>query len=85
MLDLLDPEEAGRPPMATKDYPDEFQADATALNSSTPGATYKSVAADLGINRATLREWTLRERDRRDVATVVVKSAASTELFQSGH
>ncbi|MEV6289412.1 IS3 family transposase [Streptomyces sp. NPDC051896] len=54
--------------MAMKDYSDEFKADAVALFESTPGATYKSIAADLGIYRATLREWVLRDRDRRGVA-----------------
>ncbi|MGW0998326.1 transposase [Streptomyces sp. NPDC002523] len=67
ILDLLDPEEARTPPMAMKDYSDEFKADAVALYESTPGATYKSIAADLGINRATLREWVLRDRARRGV------------------
>jgi hypothetical protein len=65
ILDLLDPEEARRPPMAMKDYSDEFKADAVALYESTPRATYNSIAADLGINRATLREWVLRDRERR--------------------
>lgn len=51
--------------MAMKDYSDEFKADAVALYESTPGATYKSIAADLGVNRATLREWVLRDRERR--------------------
>ncbi|MFJ3338423.1 IS3 family transposase [Streptomyces sp. NPDC086766] len=53
--------------MAMKDYSDEFRADAVALYESTPGATYKSIAADLGINRATLRLWVLRDRERRGV------------------
>ena len=57
ILDLLDPE----------DYSDEFKADAVALYESTPGATYKSIAADSGINRATLREGVLRDRGRRGV------------------
>jgi len=26
-----------------------------------PGVIYKSIAADLGISRATLREWVLRD------------------------
>ena len=56
--------------MAMKDYSDEFKADAVALYESTPGATYKSIAADLGINRATLREWVLRDRERRGVSAV---------------
>ncbi len=34
--------------MAMKDYSDEFKADAVALYESMPGATYKSIAADLG-------------------------------------
>jgi transposase-like protein len=76
ILDLLDPEEARRPPMAMKDYSEEFKADAVALYESTPGATYKSIAADLGINRATLREWVLRDRDRRGVSATAAKPAA---------
>ncbi|MFJ1709450.1 transposase [Kitasatospora sp. NPDC088346] len=68
ILDLLDPEEARAPPMAMKDYSDEFKADAVALYESTPGATYKDIATDLGINRETLREWVLRDRDRRGTA-----------------
>ncbi|MYR61721.1 transposase [Streptomyces sp. SID625] len=67
ILDLLDPEKARPPPMAMKDHSDEFKADAVALYESTPGATYKSITADLGINRATLREWVLRDRERRGV------------------
>ena len=48
--------------MAMKDYSDEFKADAMALYESTPGATYKDIATDLGINRATLRAWVPRNR-----------------------
>ncbi|WP_276204804.1 IS3 family transposase [Streptomyces hirsutus] len=45
-----------------------------ALYESTPGATHKGIAADLGINRATLREWVLRDRDRRGVAATAPSS-----------
>jgi transposase-like protein len=76
ILDLLDPEEARRPPMAMKDYSDEFKADAVALYESTPGATYKSIAADLGINRATLREWVLRDRESRGITAAAAKPGA---------
>ncbi len=62
--------------MAMKDYSDEFKADAVALYESTPGATYKSIAADLGINRATLREWVLRDRERRGVTAAATTPAA---------
>ncbi|MFD9623699.1 transposase, partial [Streptomyces virginiae] len=64
MLDLLGPEEARRRPMARKDHSDEFKVDAVALYVSTPGATYKSIASDLGVNRVTLREWVLRDGER---------------------
>ncbi|MFI2430405.1 transposase [Streptomyces sp. NPDC018693] len=68
--------------MAMKDYSDEFKADAVALYESTPGATYKSIAADLGINRATLREWVLRDRERRGAAPAA-PSAGGTSSAQA--
>ncbi|WP_328760004.1 IS3 family transposase [Streptomyces sp. NBC_00271] len=61
--------------MAMKDYSDEFKADAVALYESTPGATCKSIAAGLGVNRATLREWVLRDRERRGVTATAAKPA----------
>jgi transposase-like protein len=51
--------------MAMKDYSDEFKVDAVALYESTPGASYKGIAADLGIARGTLRTWVLAEHERR--------------------
>ena len=51
--------------MAMKDYSEEFKADAVALYKSTAGATYKGIAADLGIGRGTLRAWVLAEHERR--------------------
>jgi transposase len=51
--------------MAMKDYSDEFRADAVALYESTPGATYKGIAADLGVSRGALRLWVLAARERR--------------------
>ncbi|WP_164250193.1 IS3 family transposase [Streptomyces sp. S4.7] len=43
--------------MVMKHYPPEFKADAVALYRSRPGATIRSVAADLGVNPETLRNW----------------------------
>ncbi|WTU86864.1 transposase [Streptomyces sp. NBC_00048] len=40
------------------------KADAVALYRSRPGATIKSVAADLGVNTETLRNW-IRAADGR--------------------
>ncbi|MFJ9153512.1 IS3 family transposase [Streptomyces sp. NPDC102270] len=62
--------------MAMKDYSDEFKADAVAPYESTAGATYKSIAADLGVNRATLREWVLRNRERRGITAAAARSGA---------
>ena len=53
--------------MAMKDYSEEFKVDAVALYESTPGATYKGIAADLGVARGTLRTWVLAEHERRGV------------------
>jgi transposase len=57
--------------MAMKDYSEEFKADAVALYESTLGATYKGIAADLGIARGTLRAWVLAEHERRGVDPAV--------------
>ncbi|MEU2835339.1 transposase [Streptomyces lavendulae] len=62
--------------MALKDYSDEFKADAVALCESTAGATYKGIAADLGVNRATLWAWVLWDRERRGATATVAKPAA---------
>ncbi|GHC90113.1 transposase [Streptomyces flavofungini] len=47
-----------------KQYPAEFKADAVALYRSGPGATIKAVAADLGVDTETLRNW-IRAADGR--------------------
>lgn len=44
-------------PMARKNYSDEFRRQAVDLYESTPGATFKGIAADLGISRGALAEW----------------------------
>ncbi|MEU3698370.1 IS3 family transposase [Streptomyces griseoviridis] len=43
--------------MVMKNYPPQFKAGAVALYESRPEATIRSVAADLGINPETLRNW----------------------------
>lgn len=40
-----------------KKYSDEFKADAVRVYLENPGATYKEIAADLGLNSETLRGW----------------------------
>lgn len=43
--------------MVMKHCPPEFKADAIALYQSCPGATFRWVAVDLGVNPETLRDW----------------------------
>ena len=43
--------------MARKHYTDEFRRQAVDLYESTPGATLKGIAEDLGIARETLTQW----------------------------
>lgn len=43
--------------MARKHYTDEFRRQAVDLYESTPGATLKGIAVDLGIVRGTLAQW----------------------------
>jgi transposase len=40
-----------------KKYSDEFKSDAVQMYFDHPGATYKEIAADLGLNSETLRGW----------------------------
>jgi transposase len=43
--------------MARKNYSEQFRRQAVDLYESTPGATLKGIATDLGIERTTLKRW----------------------------
>jgi transposase len=43
--------------MARKSYSEQFRRQAVDLYESTPGATLRAIAADLGIVRGILSEW----------------------------
>ena len=43
--------------MARKNYSEEFRRQAVDLYESTPGATIRGIAEDLGIVRGTLGHW----------------------------
>lgn len=62
--------------MARKNYSEEFRRQAVDLYESTPGATVRSIAADLGIVRGTLRHWL-------DVYGTGKKTAADGTLTRS--
>jgi transposase len=48
------------PTVARKNYSDEFRRQAVELYESTPGASVRGIAEDLGIERTTLRLWLVR-------------------------
>jgi transposase len=68
-----------------KHYPPEFKADAVALYRSRPGATIKQVAADLGVNTETLRNWIRAADGRRSSshATRPVTAADATDSVEA--
>ena len=46
--------------MPSKTYTEEFKRDAVAVYENSPGTSLTTIAADLGINRATLHNWVKR-------------------------
>ena len=52
--------------MARKHYSEEFRQQAVDLYESTPGATVRGIAEDLGIVRGTLRAVAGDPRDRKE-------------------
>jgi len=54
--------------MARKSYSDEFRRQAVDLYESTPGATLRGIAADLGIVRGTLSQWVQQHGTGRKTA-----------------
>jgi len=67
--------------MARKNYSDEFRRQAVELYESTPGATVKGIAADLGIERTTLRLWL----DRLGTGTRTALDGTTTRTPRSVH
>ena len=65
--------------MARKNYTDEFRRQAVDLYRSTPGATLRGIAADLGISRHTLHEWV-----RAQTATTGTTSATAGGASHAG-
>jgi transposase len=55
--------------MAGKSYSDEFRRQAVDLYESTPGATLRGIAADLGIVRGTLSQWVREHGTGRKTAS----------------
>lgn len=73
--------------MSRKNYSEEFRRQAVVLYESTPGATVRGIAADLGVVRGTLRQWLEQYRTGRKTAldgTATVSPLQSKAAGASG-
>lgn len=68
--------------MARKNYTDEFRRRAVDLYESTPGATLKGIAADLGVSRGALKEWVDKLGSGTATAPAVVAAPAGRRESQ---
>jgi len=59
-----------------KNYPPQFKADAVALYQSRPDATIRQIAADLGINPETLRNWVRQKVRELEEEREILRKAA---------
>ncbi|SCF61849.1 transposase [Streptomyces sp. Ncost-T10-10d] len=66
-----------------KYYPPEFKADAVALYELRPKATIKQVAADLGVNSETLRNWIRANGEGRPRGRRAVASSAGPAVLEA--
>jgi transposase len=62
--------------MARKNYTDEFRRQTVDLYRSTPGATLRGIAADLGISRHTLNDWVRAQSATADAADAAAGGAS---------
>jgi len=69
--------------MARKTYSEEFRRQAVELYESTPGATFRGIAADLGITRNTLKDW-VTSRGRVSTASTTASTNATTPSSSAG-
>ena len=69
--------------MARKTYSEEFRRQAVELYESTPGATFRGIAADLGITRNTLKDWVM-SRGRASTASTTASTNATTPSSSPG-
>src|SRR3954447_26804109 len=69
--------------MARKTYSEEFRRQAVELYESTPGATFRGIAAGLGITRNTLKDW-VTSRGRASTASTTASTNATTPSGSAG-
>ena len=68
--------------MPKNTYTDEFKADAVRLYEDTKGASFSSIAVDLGISRATLKNWVYAARRARGVQPSRTAEDPTEELLR---
>lgn len=68
--------------MAKNTYTDEFKADAVRLYETTEGASFSMIATDLGIGRATLKNWVYAARKARGVQPSRTAEDPTDELLR---
>ena len=69
--------------MARKTYSEEFRRQAVELYESTPGATFRGIAAALGITRNTLKDW-VTSRGRASTASTTASTNATIPSSSAG-
>jgi transposase len=69
--------------MARKTYSEQFRRQAVDLYRSTPGATLRGIAADLGISRHTLNVW-VRALDAGTTSTTTSSTAGLSRSDSPG-
>lgn len=74
--------ECEKPPWAKNTYTDEFKTDAVRLYEDTTGASFSSIAVDLGISRATLKNWVYAARKARGVQPSRTAEDPTDELLR---
>jgi len=70
--------------MARKNYTDEFRRQAVDLYRSSPGATLRGIAADLGISRHTLNEWVRAQTATAGTAGADATSSGASHPGRTG-
>lgn len=68
--------------MPKNTYTDEFKADAVRLYEDTKGASFSSISTDLGISRATLKNWVYTTRKNRGVQPSRTAEDPTDELLR---
>ncbi|WP_435876565.1 IS3 family transposase [Rhodococcus pyridinivorans] len=69
--------------MARKNYTDEFRRRAVDLFESTPGATFKGIAADLVVSQGALKEWVDKLGSGTTAAVAAVAAVAGRPESQA--